>query len=115
MLEGKTALHAIRELNECNAFYQVKNRIGQCGVYCFNAGVAFAGCRQVYFDFGFSAGWPDYQFVLAFQVILQHIGTRQTGIFRAAAVFSVGGLRYRCPRPYRREVKRLWLRGRVVR
>ena len=88
MLEGKTALHAIRALNECNAFYQVKNRIGQCGVYCFNAGVAFAGCRQVYFDFGFSAGWPDYQFVLAFQVILQHIGTRQTGIFRAAPVFS---------------------------
>ena len=72
-------------------------------------------CLLVYFDFGFSAGWPDYQFVLAFQVILQHIGTRQTGIFRAAAVFSVGGLRYRCPRPYRLEVKRLWLRGRVVR
>ncbi|MFQ7724939.1 MAG: hypothetical protein ACLRI7_00610 [Ruthenibacterium lactatiformans] len=51
-------------------FYQVKNRIGQYGVYCFNAGVAFAGCRQVYFDFGLSAGWIDYQFVLAFQVIL---------------------------------------------
>ena len=86
MLEGKTALHAIGALNGCNAFYQVKNRIGQCGVYCFNAGVAFAGCRQVYFDFGLSAGWIDYQFVLAFQVILQHIGTRQSGIFRAAAV-----------------------------
>ena len=70
---------------------------------------------QVYFDFGLSAGWIDYQFVLAFQVILQHIGTRQSGIFRAAAVFSVGGLRYRCPRPYWLEVKRLWLRGRVVR
>ena len=115
MLEGETALHAIRALNGCNTFYQVKNRIGQYGVYCFNAGVAFAGCRQVYFDFGLSAGWIDYQFVLAFQVILQHIGTRQTGIFRAAAVFSVGGLRYRCPRPYWLEVKRLWLRGRVVR
>lgn len=62
-------------------------------------------------DFGLSAGWIDYQFVLAFQVILQHIGTRQSGIFRAAAVFSVGGLRYRCPRPYWLEVKRLWLRG----
>ena len=76
MLEGETALHPIRALYGCNAYYQVKNRIGQYGVYCFNAGVAFAGCRQVYFDFGLSAGWIDYQFVLAFQVILQHIGTR---------------------------------------
>ena len=47
--------------------------------------------KRQYFDFGLSAGWIDYQFVLAFQVILQHIGTRQSGIFRAAAVFSVGG------------------------
>ena len=44
-------------------FLRVKNRIGQCSVYCFNAGVAFAGLQTGMLILGSVPDGLSYQFV----------------------------------------------------